>query len=99
MLRETIHATVDTDVKKEATRLRERCAAAGLDPPSADLLVTQASDILNALVNQGRRIADVGSQMEVKRELAGEGYFIRLVFTQGVRKGRFKRLLEKLKGV
>lgn len=98
MLRETIHATIDTDVEQEAKKLRERCVAAGLDPPSTDLLVAQASDILNALVSQGRRIADVGSQMEAERELTGESYLVRLVFTQGVRKGLFQRLVEKLKG-
>ncbi|TWI60488.1 hypothetical protein IQ16_07608 [Bradyrhizobium huanghuaihaiense] len=98
MLRETIHATIDTDVEREIAKLRERCVAAGLDALSANLLIAQASDILSALVNQGRRIADVGSQMEAERELSGEGYLVRLVFTQGARKGLVQRLLEKFKG-
>jgi hypothetical protein len=37
--------------------------------------------------------------MEATRELRGDGYFLRIVFSQGVDKGFLKRLLEKLKGV
>jgi hypothetical protein len=98
MLRETIHANIDTNVEGETASLRERCLAAGLDQLSADLLVNQAAEILTALVDQGRRIASVGSQMEATRELSGEGYLVRFVFSQGVRKSFFQRLLQKLTG-
>jgi hypothetical protein len=98
MLRETIHASIDTDVKHAAMKLRERCVAAGLDPSSVELLVGQAAEILSALVEQGRRIASVGSQMEVMRELSGEDYHVRLVFNQGTRKGLLERLLKKVRG-
>lgn len=98
MLLEIIHASIDTDVEHEAAKLRERCLTAGLDQLSADLLAHQAKEILTALVEQGRRIASVGSQMEATRELSGEGYIVRLVFSQGPRKGFLQQLLEKLKG-
>ena len=98
MLRETIHASIDTDVERATAQLRERCVLAGLDPPSAELLVGQTAKILSALVEQGRRIASVGSQMEATRELSGEDYHVRLVFSQGKRKGLLERLLEKLRG-
>lgn len=98
MWRETIHANIETDAAQEAVRLRERSVAAGLDRPSADLLAAQATEILTALVDQGRRIAAVGSQMEATRELSGDGYLVRFVFSQGVRKGLLQRLLERLKG-
>jgi hypothetical protein len=98
MLRETIHAGIDTNVEREAAKLRERCVAAGLDQPSAELLVRQTEEILSRLVDQGRRIASVGSQMEATRELSGEGYLVRLVFNQGAPKGFFQRLLDRIKG-
>jgi hypothetical protein len=98
MLRETIHASIDTSVERETTRLRERCEVAGLDQTSAELLVRQTAEVLSALVEQGQRIASVGSQMEATRELSGDGYLVRLIFNQGVQKGFLQRLLEKLKG-
>jgi hypothetical protein len=98
MLRETIHANIETNVELETAKLRERCYAAGLDKSLVDLLVHQATEILTSLVDQGRRIASVGSQMEATRELKGDGYLVRLVFNQGVQKGFLQRLLEKLKG-
>jgi hypothetical protein len=98
MLRETILATIDTNVERETAKLRERCVAAGLDQPSAELLVRQTAEILSRLVDQGRRIASVGSQMEATRELSGEGYLIRLVFNQGVQKSFLQRFIDRLKG-
>jgi hypothetical protein len=98
MLRETIHASVDTSVDRETAKLRERCEAAGLDQLSVELLVRQTAEILSTLVDQGRRIASIGSHMEATRELSGEGYLVRLVFSQGVRRGFLQRLLEKFKG-
>ncbi|WP_316232850.1 hypothetical protein [Bradyrhizobium sp. SZCCHNPS2010] len=98
MLRETIHAGIDTDVEHTVAKLRERCVVAGLDPATAELLVRQTAEILSGLVEQGRRIASVGSQIEATRELSGEGYHVRLMFSQGARKGLVGRLLEKLRG-
>jgi hypothetical protein len=98
MLRETIHADVDTNVDREAAGLRERCIAAGLGQPAADLLVNQTADILKALVDQGRRIASVGSQMKATRELSGDGYLIRLEFSQGIPEGLLQRLFKRLRG-
>jgi hypothetical protein len=99
MLRETIHADLTTDAEIEASQLRDRCVAAGLDPPVTDLLVGQTKEILSSLVEQGKRIASVGSQMEVTRELAGDGYLIRLIFREGNTRSIFQKWLEKLRGV
>jgi hypothetical protein len=98
MLRETIHASIDTNVEREAAKLRARCEASGLDQLSAELLVGQTAEILSSLVIQGRRIAAAGSQMEATRELSGEGYLIRLVFNQGVQKGFLQRFVDRLRG-
>jgi hypothetical protein len=99
MLRETIHASVDTNVELETSKLRERCLAVGLDGPNTDLLVSETAAVLSNLVDQGRRIASVGSQMEATRELRGDGYIVRLVFRQGVKQSFVQRFFEKLKGL
>lgn len=98
MLRETIHASVDTNVELETSKLRERCLAVGLDALNTDLLVGEATVVLANLVDQGRRIASVGSQMEATRELRGDGYAVRLVFRQGGKQSLIRRLFEKFKG-
>ena len=99
MLRETIHANLNTDAELEASQLRGKCVAAGMEATETDLLVGQTKEILASLVEQGKRIASVGSQMEVTRELAGDGYLVRLIFREGVKRGFFQRLFEKLRGV
>lgn len=98
MLRETIHANLGTDVQLEASKLREKSIAAGLDDPVTDLLVRQAEEILASILEQGKRIASVGSQMEVTRELSGDGYLVRLIFSEGVKRGFLQKLLGKLRG-
>jgi hypothetical protein len=92
MLRETLHVNTATDVEDVVSRLRAKCADAGLAPALAEILLNQTREILSALVEQGRRIAAVGSQMEVTRDLVGDGYSIKLIFREGVRRGFFERL-------
>jgi hypothetical protein len=99
MLRETIRANLRTDVELEASKLRDKCVAAGLETPLTDLLVRQTREILASLVEQGERIASVGSQMEATRELSGDGYLIRLIFREGGKRGLFEQWLDKLRGV
>ena len=36
--------------------------------------------------------------MEATRELTGDGYFIRLIFREGVRRGFFQRLIDLVRG-
>lgn len=98
MLRETVHATTGTDVEAVVAQLRAKCAAADLAPPVIDLLLMQTRQVLSSLVEQGRRIAAVGSQMEVTRDLTGDGYSIRLIFREGVRRGFFQRLADMVRG-
>jgi hypothetical protein len=99
MLRETIHANLSTNAELEASQLRDKCVAAGMEATETDLLVEQTKETLASLVEQGRRIASVGSQMEVTRELAGDGYLVRLIFREGIKPGFFQTLREKLRGV
>ena len=98
MLRETLNVTTATDVNAVVSSLRTKSANAGLSPALAELVLKQTHDVLSALVEQGRRIAAVGSQMEVTRDLVGDGYSIKVIFREGVRRGFFERLVDRLRG-
>jgi hypothetical protein len=98
VLRETLNVTTTTDVDAVVTRLRTKCADAGLTPALAELVLNQTREVLSALVEQGRRIAAVGSQMEVTRDLVGGGYSIKVIFHEGVGRGFFEKLLDRLRG-
>lgn len=98
MLRETLHVTTATDVEAMVSGLRSKCADAGLAPALAETVLNQTRELLSTLVKQGGRIAAVGGQMEVTRDLAGEGYSIKVIFREGVRRGFFDRLVDRLRG-
>lgn len=98
MLRETLHVSTATDIESVMSRLRTKCADAGLAPALADILLNQTHEVLSALVEQGRRIAAVGSQMEVTRDLVGDGYSIKVIFREGVKRGFFEKLVDRLRG-
>jgi hypothetical protein len=98
VLRETLHVNTATDVEDVVSRLRAKCAEAGFAPALADLFLNQTREILSALVEQGRRIAAVGSQMEVTRGVVGDGYSVKLIFCEGVRRSLFERLMDRLRG-
>lgn len=98
MLREQVHANIGTDVEAVVSQLRVKCAAAGLTPAVIELLATQTREVLSSLIEQGKRIAAVGSQMEAIRELTGEDYSIRLIFREGVRRSFFQRLVDVMRG-
>jgi hypothetical protein len=98
MLREVINADIGTDVDDVVSRLQAKCAGAGMAPISTDLLVQQTREVLSTLIEQGKRISALGSQMSVTRDLTGDGYAIRLTFGAGQRPGFFKRLVSYLGG-
>ena len=98
MLRETVRANIRTDVEAVVSQLRTKCNDAGIAPGVADLLLTQTRQVLSSLVEQGKRIAAVGSQMEATRELTGDGYSIRLIFREGVRRSFLQRLVDMVRG-
>ena len=98
MLRETIHANTGTDVESVVSQLRAKSADAGLAAAETDLLLMQVRQVLASLVEQGKRIAEVGGQMEATRELTGDGYSIRLIFRQGIRRNFIQRLIDMVRG-
>jgi hypothetical protein len=98
MLRETLYVTAATDVEAVVSRLRSKCAEVGLTPATTDLVLSQTREIISALVEQGRRIAAVGSQMEVARDIAGDGFSIKVIFREGIRQSFFERIIDRLRG-
>jgi hypothetical protein len=98
VLRETLNVTTATDVDAVVSRLRAKCADAAVTPALAELVLNQTREVVSALVEQGRRIAAVGSQMEVTRDLVGEGYSIKIIFREGIRRGLFEKLFDRLRG-
>jgi hypothetical protein len=98
VLRETLNVTTTTDVEAVVSRLRAKCADAGLAPAFAELVLSQTREVVSALVEQGRRIAAVGSQMKVTRDLVGEGYTVMVIFREGDRRGFLEKLFDRLRG-
>jgi hypothetical protein len=90
--------TTATDVEAEVSRLHSKCADAGLAPALANILLGQTREVLSALVEQGRRIAAVGSQMKVTRDLVGDGYSIKVIFREGARRSFLEKLIDRLQG-
>jgi hypothetical protein len=98
VLLETVHANTGTDVEAVVSQLRAKCGHAGLAATDTDLLLMQTRQVLSSLVEQGKRIAAAGSQMEATRDLTGDGYSIRLIFREGIRRSLFQRLIDMLRG-
>jgi hypothetical protein len=98
VLHETVHANSSTNVEAIVAQMREKCALAGLAPASADALLAQTRQVLSNLVEQGARIAAIGGQMEATRELTGDGYSLRLIFREGVRRSYMQQLLDAIRG-
>ena len=98
MLRETIKVTAASDVDAIVSRLRSQCANSALAPAIAELLVQQVGDLVRQLKEQGKRIAASGSQMEVRRDLIGEGYSIRILFQEGVKKSFLQNIIDRIRG-
>lgn len=98
MLRETIHVDTGTDVEITVSRLRDKFTDAGLAPMISEVLLNQVHEVLASLVEQGKRIAAVGSQMEVTRDLTGDGYSIQIIFREGVKRTFLQNLFDRLRG-
>src|SRR3569833_1267098 len=98
VLRETIKVTAETDVDAIMSRLRSQCVNSALAPDIAELIVLQVGDLVRQLKEQGKRIAASGSQMEVTRDISGDGYSIRILFQEGVKKSFLQTFFDRLRG-
>jgi hypothetical protein len=98
MFRETVRANESTDVEAAADRLREQCVAAGITTPMANLIAAQTRELLASLVSRGKQLAAQGSQLRVKRELAGDQYLVRIVFGAGESRRLWEKIFDRLRG-
>lgn len=97
MLRETIQVSTQTDVEAVVSRMREKFVNVGMAPIISDPLLQQITDLVQRLIEQGNRIAAIGGQMEVTRDLKGDGYSIRIVFQEGLKKSFTQKLFDRLR--
>lgn len=98
MFRTVLRANEETDVEATITGLCTQCDDAGLAAHTTEAIADQARAVLQELVERGRQLTVVGSQMHVTRDLAGDGYLIRLIFRAGDRRTIMQRLMDTLRG-
>ena len=99
MLRAKVRATETTDVEATIVALRKRCQRAKLPKRDINNIEQQCRDALFCLVNQGRELRELGSQMHVKREIVGEGYSVEVTFQAGKRRSMLQRFIDALRRV
>ena len=97
MFRLKIQADENTDIEATVSSLRAKCKAAGLGEPSIDLIATQIRATLTQLVERGQELSRIGSQINVTREVSGDGYSVRLIFGAGGRRTFIEKLLALFK--
>ena len=98
MFRTIVRANEKTDVEAAVAHLRDQCERAGLGQHDTAMVVTQMGELLNSLVDQGRKLALLRSQMNVTRELVAESYRVKLVFHVGDRRSWFERIIDAIGG-
>ncbi len=98
MFRTTIRADENSDADALVASLRGQCERAGMLAPIPELVATQAREVLVPLVERGREVAGLGSQMHVTREISGEGFSIKLVFRANDRRSLWVRLIDAIRG-
>jgi hypothetical protein len=93
MFRTTLRATADTDVDAALADLRVQCSRAGLAALKTELIIAEVRMVLEQLVARGKELAALGSQMHVRREIAGQKFSVRLVFDEKKRRSLIEHLL------
>jgi hypothetical protein len=97
VFRATVDATERTNVAEAVADLRAKCERGRLAPLAMQSLLAQASEVLAQLVQRGSEIVSVGSQMQVTRNVTGDGYAVTLVFRAGVHPTFMQRILDALR--
>ncbi len=99
MLRAKLWATETTNIEAKVAALRKRCERAQLPNSKIENIEEQCRDVLVCLASQGREVGEMGSQMYVRREIAGEGYMVEVRFRTGSKRSMLQRLADFLLGV
>ena len=98
MFRTTIRADESTDVEAVISDLRNQCERAKVAPVVSEMIIPQVYDVLAPLVERGRQLAEMGSQLSVTRDLTGDGVSVKLIFRVNVRRSFFERLIDAIRG-
>jgi len=98
MFRATVNATESTDLPVAVSELRAKCMRGGLDASSTEQVVDQVTDVLAQLLERGKQLASLGSQMRVVREITADDYSVKLVFQTGGRRTFLQRIRSSLFG-
>lgn len=98
MFRATIEASESTDVDATLAMLQGKGERSGLSGPELSLALAQTRAVLSELVQRGKELAAIGSQMRVTRELTGEKFSITLIMGAGERPSLLNRLARALRG-
>jgi hypothetical protein len=98
VFRATVKANESTDVDSEVKHLRQACETAGVAPTAIDLLIYETRQLLTQLVERGKQFSSQGSQIQVTRDVVGDGYAVKLVFGAGIRPSLWERLAKIVRG-
>lgn len=89
-----MRATETTDVEVALVALRKRCERAKLPARDIKDIEERCRDALAGLVRQGRELSAMGSQMHVRREIAGQGCLVEIRFQTGGKKSMLQRFTD-----
>ena len=98
MFRYKIRCTEKTDVDAEIETLRANCSRANLPSSTVEVVAADVGEALHQLVERGRQLAASGSHMHVDREINGDGYSIKLIFSVNEKRSLLQRVVGALKG-
>ena len=96
MLRAKMWATETTNIEAKVAALRKRCEQAKLPIGDIQSIEEQCRDVLARLARQGHEVSEMGSQMHVRREIAGEEYTVEIRFQAGSKRSMLQRLTDSL---
>ena len=98
MFRTTVTADEKTDVDIAMSDLRARCEGSGVDPQAVEMMTAQLREILKPLIANGKMLAAQGSQLKVTRDIGADGCDVKLVFSSGIQRAGWRKVLDRLLG-
>jgi hypothetical protein len=98
VFRTTVRADETTNIEAVVGDLRAECERAGMIAPLVSLIEAQTREILTPLIERGRQFAGQGSQIQVTRDLTGDGYAVHVVFGAGLRRSFWDKLVDAVRG-
>lgn len=98
MLSRTLSVSADTDTDAVVRSLREDAERRGMKPASIEVMVGEVEPLLRMVVASGRAVASTGGQFQAAKEIAGDGFRVRITAKFGPKKRSFFSSLFGKKG-